>query len=81
MAGSPSDDARCSQDGRLSIRRLEEQQPQYAKAVKEGIEWDILRWQLEDEYPWIPKLFQEAGNAGQHIARCESRLAQLEEHI
>lgn len=74
QGGVPCDDPRFTQDGKLSIRRLQETQPSYAKAVSEGIEWDMLRYQAEDAFPWVPKLFQESGNAGQQIAHCESRL-------
>ena len=73
-AGTPSDDERFSLDGRLSLERLKELQPSYHDVVTTGIEWDWIRWPVEIVHPWIPKLFQEAGNAGQQIARCESRL-------
>ena len=74
QAGSPSDDERFTLDGRLSLERLREIQPSYAEMVDDGIEYDFIRWPVEIVFPFIPKLFQEAGNAGQQIARCESRL-------
>jgi len=73
-AGCPSDDARFTIDGRLSISVLADNQPKYAAAVRDGVEWDAIDWEVEDVFTWIPKLLQEAGNAGQQIARCESRI-------
>ena len=72
--GVDHSDDRFTQGGKLSIRRLEELQPAYADAVNNGIEWDVFRWQFEEAFPWTPSLFQEAGNATQQIAACESRL-------
>ena len=73
-AEMPCDDPRYTQDGRLNLRRLQEAQPAYAHAVTHGISWDVLRWPAEDAFPWLPELLQESGNAGQQIARGESRL-------
>ena len=64
---------KISQDGSLSLKRLRETQPEYARAVTEGIEWKVFRYEFVREVPWISNLAQEAGNAGQQIARCESR--------
>ena len=74
QAGSPCEDTRFSVDGRLSLQRLKELQPEYAELVENGIDWDLIRWPVEDHFPFIPKLIQEAGNAGQQIAKAESRL-------
>ena len=65
---------KISQDGKLSLARLQEHQPQYAEACRGGIEWEVFRWPLVKAFPWVPDLIQEAGNAGQAIAHCENRL-------
>ncbi len=70
----PCNDPRFSVDGKLSVRRLGEVQPVYLEAITTGVPWDCFTYQFEDAFPWISELFQEAGNAGQSIARCESRL-------
>jgi hypothetical protein len=74
LFASPSDDSRFTEDGRLSLRRLKELQPAYHKAVVEGIEWDFIEWAVEDAWPWVPALLQEAGNATQQISRAENRM-------
>ena len=66
--------ATISQDGKLSLSRLQEAQPIYAGAVVEGIVWDVFKWQFIDVFPFIPSLAQEAGNAGHGAAKSESRL-------
>eukprot|EP00959_Pyramimonas_sp_CCMP1952_P287081 6003435-Pyramimonas_sp.AAC.1 len=55
------------------MKRLRKAQPDYAKACNEGIEWKVFRYEFVNAPPWISNLAQEAGNAGQQIARCESR--------
>lgn len=74
IGASPCDDPRFTVDGRLSLSKLKEKQPSYAEAVEEGIKYDCMKYQVDDAHPWISKLFQEAGNAGQQIAQGESRL-------
>ena len=66
--------ATISQDGKLSLSRLQEAQPIYAGAVNEGIVWDVFKWQFIHAFPFIANLAQEAGNAGHGAAKSESRL-------
>ena len=75
--GSAHSDPSFTVDGKLNLRRLEELQPEYHKAATEGITWDKIHWAMEDRWPWVPKLMQETGNAGQAIARCVSRMQLL----
>ena len=73
-AAVPFDDARFCEDSKLSLSKLRQKQPKYADATESGIQYDVLKYQVEDAHPWIPKLFQEAGNTGQQISHGESRL-------
>ena len=66
---------KISHSGKLSLARLREVQPDYAKACDEGIEWKVFRYEFVKQFPWVSNLAQEAGNAGQQIARCESRMS------
>ena len=77
--GSAHHYQRFTVDGKLNLRRLEELQPEYHKAAVEGITWDRIHWAVEDRWPWVPKLMQETGNAGQAIARCVSRRYEIDE--
>ena len=74
QAGVVSDDERLTLDGRLALSRLADMQPSYDDMFVNGIEWDWIKWPVKLMFPFIPKFIQEAGNAGQQFARCESRL-------
>ncbi len=73
-AGVVHSDPRITKGGKLCLPLLQEVQPAYYEAVVHGISWDVVRWPAEDRWPWISSLLQESGNAGQQIARCESRI-------
>ena len=64
-------------NGHLSLDVMKMQQPKYALAASEGIEWDIVHWQVEDEFPAIMDLFQQAGNQRNMLSKGESRLEVL----
>lgn len=66
-------DPRFTRDGFLSLDAMDHAQPEHARAAKEGICWDVARWEFEDAFPWLPLLFQEVGNAGQAIAKPASK--------
>ena len=68
------EDERLTHDGKLSLDRLKQLDANYYTACTEGLDYDVIHYEVEDFYPWLPKLFQESGNAGQQIARCETRL-------
>ena len=64
---------RCCEEGKLSLRKLHDSDPEYACAVENGLVWNIIRWEVEEEFPFIMDLVQEAGNRSQALAQCESR--------
>ena len=72
--GSPSDHPVLAPDGHLSVGLLRLKQPAYADAVESGIEYDVLVWQIEEVFPDICNLFQEAGNQKNWLMRGTSRL-------
>ena len=45
LGAVPWDDCRFCEDGRLSLAKLKAKQPAYAKAVEEGIMYDVLKYQ------------------------------------
>eukprot|EP00959_Pyramimonas_sp_CCMP1952_P366646 7678866-Pyramimonas_sp.AAC.1 len=63
-----------SQDGKISMQRLQHFQPASAPAAFSGITWDIFKWQFVEALPFVPDVVQEAGNAGQAAAKCGCRL-------
>ena len=64
-------------DGSLSLDRLRSVAPRFAKAVQEGIEWEVPPWQVEDKFGDVMELFQESGSNKNMLAQGESRLEVL----
>ena len=64
-------------NGRLSLEVAKMLQPKYAEAASEGIVWEVVYWKVEEEYPAIMDLFQEAGNQRNMLSKGESRLEVL----
>ena len=69
----PSSVERLCEEGNLNIRNLRKIDSDYADCVEKGLTWNIIRWEVEDEFPFLMDLVQEAGNASQALAQCESR--------
>jgi hypothetical protein len=58
-----------SQDGRLSVQKLQSRDPVYAEAVRQGLKWRVLRWGIRDKYPQVLGLLQAARNVSGHVQR------------
>ena len=71
--GSPSPDERITENGFLSLEKLDKKDNLYAEHVRRGLRWKRIRWQVEAEFPEIMKIVQEAGNASHQIANSTSR--------
>jgi tryptophan synthase alpha subunit len=73
--GMPHDYEPITENGHLSLHKVMQLRPEYARVCEEGFEWDVLVWQAEDAFsPGIVELLQEAGNAGHGIGKAETRL-------
>lgn len=71
--GVQSDQEEVSDNGCLSLEKIALRDRKYAKACKEGIPWKVIRWQVEKAFPDLAHVVSEAGNAGQQIAKPETR--------
>ena len=70
-----SDNEKISENGRLSLSKLERVQPAYAAAVREGMTWNDIPHEVEMYFgSAIVDLMQEAGNASQKRAQEETRI-------
>ena len=76
-AAMPSTDPLMSSAGAFSIDRLELRDAEYAKAVRSGLHWKVLNWQVREKYPGVTKLISLARNVGQAINRTESEMQVL----
>ena len=45
----------------------------YGTALKQGLQWQIIRHEVEDRWPHLQRFLQEAANATQSISEAETR--------
>ena len=77
QASVPSDDPLLSENGKMSLSKLERRNPEFALAVTRGLRWKVLRWSIRDDYPAALNIIQEARNVAGHVARQESEMQGL----
>ena len=77
--GAEHPDERVTVAGVLNLDRLASLDPQWAKAVKEGVMWTIVSHDVQSTFPDFCRLVQAAGNAAGQIAKPEDdpRLSRL----
>ena len=72
--GAPSELPGMTRDGCLDKELLRKADPKYFEAVQHGIEYRVIKWQVEEAFPDLLDLLQEAGNATNWLCEGESRL-------
>lgn len=68
-AAVPSSCPLLSQDGVMSLAKLEQRDPEYAKAVRMGLHWKVLRASVRALYPKALPILQGARNVSGHVQR------------
>jgi hypothetical protein len=58
-----------SEDGVYSLRAVEGRDPLMAKVVREGMQWDVLKWQVRLLYPGSFAVLQASRNTAGHVQR------------
>ncbi|CAK0825144.1 unnamed protein product [Prorocentrum cordatum] len=56
-------------NGKLAIEKVNAINPPYAAAVSSGLEWTIIRWQVEHHCPHLADFIQAAANRGHNTRR------------
>ena len=51
--------------------------PEYEKAVQEGITWFMFKYQMEDQYPELPSIIQRALNIEHHVGEGDHRFINI----
>lgn len=69
QAGVASSCPMLSQDGHMSLAKLEARDPHYAEAVTQGLKWKVLRWRVRILYPRVLHVLQAARNVSGHVQR------------
>jgi hypothetical protein len=64
----------CGSDGRMSASKLSELDKSLGEAIKSGLHWTVISWRVEEQWPNIIEILQEAGNAPAQIQKGESEI-------
>ena len=63
--------------GFLASHAIPQRDQEFAKALREGLEYRIIRHQAEELFPGLPDLFQEVGNIGGQLFHGEGTTSLL----
>jgi hypothetical protein len=74
LKGAPCDDDRVATNGVYSMDKIRGLRPSYAQVIDDGMLWEVVPWEVEDAFPLIMDLVQEAGNAAGTSVQHETRL-------
>ena len=74
LQAAPSDHNELSENGYLSLDLLKKKDELYAQHCVDGLPWNVIPYEVEYLYPWVPELFQEAGNTTQVYTEASTRL-------
>ena len=69
----PHDNEKITDCGKLSLHKIRAIRPEYAEAISSGFEWTVVCWQVEEAFPSLMDLLQEAGNSAQAASLDETR--------
>jgi len=71
----PCDDPELGCDGRYSAERFSDEP--FHVALETGMEWTVIKWQVEDAFPDLIDLLIEADNVPQAVARADNTIEKL----
>ena len=75
--GMSSDNPVISSHGKLSAAKIGEKDNAFKDVLEHGVEYTVIRWQVEAAFGSLPDMFQEVGNIGGHIHSGESYVSVL----
>ena len=64
-------------NGKLNGAKIGEVCKHFGKAINEGLQYRVIRAEVEEAFPDLPDLFQEVGNIAGHLHKGESYIAIL----
>ena len=73
-AGCPSDDKYAAENGRFCVSKIERYDAPLASAVVRGLNWTVLKAEVGERFPTLPKLLQQARNAPGSACRLENEV-------
>ncbi|CAK0844532.1 unnamed protein product [Prorocentrum cordatum] len=79
--GARSDQAGISTGGKTSRDVVSEIAPSYLEAVDNGMDWAIIRHEVEAACPMLPHFLQESGNAGHGTEQVTTAVEKTPPHL
>ena len=76
-AGAVNDCPLLSRDGVYDVELVSARDPAFGKAVREGLKWKVLGWQVRFMYPRVLDMIQRARNANSNVTRRENEMSGL----
>ena len=70
---SPHSNEKLTENGILSLHKIKSLRPEYGAAIEHRLIWDVVCWQVEEQYPAVMELLQEAGSLTQTTCLEETR--------
>jgi hypothetical protein len=58
-----------AESGQMSKEHIRRRDPEFAKAVDEGLMWEVFKWPVRVRYPKVLGVLQGAGNVAGHVQR------------
>ena len=74
LRGVSHEDPDLTVNGKLSLEMVQRKDPKLADAIKGGVPWRVVSWQVQAACPEFAHLAQAAANASQGITQVESEL-------
>jgi len=72
--GVKSESTQLADNGHMCWRKIQSRDPEMGKAISEGLNWTTLARQVEEAFPGLVGMLQEALNASDQVHRSESEL-------
>ena len=66
-----------ARDGKYCVEHIQARDPEYARAVRDGLRWKVLSWRTRFLYPAVLDLMQRARNVASSVLRRENEMSGL----
>ena len=64
-----SEELSCSENGSISMHKVEKKDPTYASYARSGLRWNVISHHVMSKWPELAQLVQAALNTGSAVAK------------
>ena len=75
-----SEELSCSENGTISMHKVENKDPTYASYARSGLKWNVISQHVMGKWPELAQLIQAALNTGSAVAKEERDADTPEDH-